>query len=239
MANRPAATGDNTKRNPDEDGKQQRKSSQLEMAYCPARQFARKRIIQRVEACAPFKIQICGSCIISCPLSFRIQTNHSRLIQRAFQAPQCCDCVRAHGRSEQEDCLVFRKKMKVVLENDQIILLYFCICRVGVLYSNRPIRKGAVTKRVIDANDILLRQSVARAQWPPAIIPLKKLMREPDLELRIFSQVADCADAKRQRFVASHDQRVCIVETQRSCYAHAKFFERISNLIERHAPIAL
>ena len=86
--------------------------------------------------------------------------DHSRLIQGAFQAAQCCDCVRARGRSEQEDRFIFRKEVKVVFENEQIILLYFCIRRVSVLYSNRSIRKRAITKGVIDADNILLRQPV-------------------------------------------------------------------------------
>ena len=69
--------------------------------------------------------------------------------------------------------------MKVVFENEQIVLLYFCIRRVGVLYSNRTARKRAVTKGVIDTDDILLWQPIALAQWPPAILPLKEFVRKP------------------------------------------------------------
>src|SRR6202043_285716 len=105
-----------------------------------------------------------------------VQTNHSCLIQGAFQALQCCDCVRARGGSEQEDRLIFRKEVKVVFENEQIILLYFCIRRVSVLYSNRSIHKRAVAKCVIDADDILLSQPVALAQWPPPVLPLQKFV---------------------------------------------------------------
>ena len=76
--------------------------------------------------------------------------------------------------------------MKVVSENEQIILLYFCIRRVGVLYSNRSVRKRAVTKGVIDADDILLWQPVALAQRPPAILPLEKFVREPEFKLGVF-----------------------------------------------------
>src|SRR3954464_14311783 len=156
------------------------------MANCPARQLVRKRIIQCVRrTCAPFKIQICSSCIILCLLSFRVQTNHSRLTEAAFQAPQCCDRVGAHRRSEQKDRLIFWKELKVIFENKQIILLYFCICRVGVLYSDRSVRKRGVTKSVIDADHILLRQAIALTQGPPAILPLKKFVREPELKLRI------------------------------------------------------
>ncbi len=148
------------------------------------RQGRRGLSAPNVRARSHIEIQICRSCIILCPLSFRVQTNHSRLIQGAFQSPQCCDCVRARGRSEQEDRLIFRKEVKVVFENEQIILLYFCIRRVGVLYSNRSIRKRAITKGVIDTDDILLWQTVALAQWPPAILPLKKFVCEPEFELR-------------------------------------------------------
>src|SRR5260370_5884692 len=156
------------------------------MPKCPTRQLARKRISQAVRwAGAPFKIQICPSGVILCPLSFSVQTNHSCLIQGAFQVLQCCDCVRARGRSEQEDRLIFRKEVKVVFEDEQIILLYFCIRRVGVLYSNRSVHKRAVAKGVIDADDILLWQPVALAQRPPAILPLKKFVCQPEFELGI------------------------------------------------------
>src|SRR4029077_4786075 len=103
-------------------------------------------------------------------------------------------------------------EVKVVFENDEVVLFNFCVSRVGVLYGNRCVRKRAVTEGVIDADDILLWQPVALAQWPPSILPLKKFMREPDLKLRIFSQVADCAYTKPLRFAASHYQRVCIIE---------------------------
>ena len=79
------------------------------MAKRPSRELMRKRIAKvrwssrcddrtpgrRVSA---FKIQVGRSCVILCPLSFRVQTNHSRFIQRAFQTSQNCDCVRARGR---------------------------------------------------------------------------------------------------------------------------------------------
>src|SRR4029077_6629323 len=129
--------------------------------------------------------------------------------------------------------------VKVVFENEQVILLYFCIRRVGVLYSNRSVRKRAITKGVIDADNILLRQPVPLAQWPPAILSLKKFVREAEFKLGISLQIADCADTKPLRFAASHYQRVCIVEAQRSCHAHAKFFERIPNLVQRQRGIAL
>ena len=77
--------------------------------------------------------------------------------------PQCSDCVRARGRPEQEDCLILWKEMEVVFKNEQIILLYFRISRVGVLDVNRSVCEGAVTKRMIDADDILLRQSITLA----------------------------------------------------------------------------
>jgi hypothetical protein len=73
--------------------------------------------------------------------------------------------------------------MKVVFENDQIILLDFCIRGVGVLYSDRSVGKRAVSERMIDAHHILLGQRIALAQWPPAILPLKKFVREPEFKL--------------------------------------------------------
>src|SRR6476620_1336596 len=164
------------------------------MTKCPTRQLVPERIIKVLvgtprcgvrtaqRAVPTFRIKICSSCVIFCPLSFRVQTNHSLLIQRAFHSPQCCDCIRARGRSEQKDCLIFREEVKVVFENEQIILLYFRIRRIGVLYSNRSIRKRAITEGVIDTDDILLWQPVALTQWPPAVLPFKKFVCEPKFE---------------------------------------------------------
>src|SRR5262249_779665 len=69
-------------------------------------------------------------------------------------------------------------------------------------------------------------------------LPLKKLVCEPKFKLRIFLQITDCADPKALCFAASHHQRVCIVEAQRSRRANAKFLERIPNLIYRNVRIA-
>src|SRR5215831_18725976 len=160
------------------------------MPKCPASQLARKRIAKVLVGtprCAvpTVEIQICCFCVILCPLSFRVQTNHSRLIQGAFQAPQCCDRVCARGWPEQEHCLILWKEMELVLEDHQVALFNLCIRRVGVLNVNRSVREGAVTKRMINADDILLRQSVPLAQWPPAILSLQKFVGKSELKLGI------------------------------------------------------
>src|SRR4029453_5505677 len=49
----------------------------------------------------------------------------------------------------------------------------------------RSVPKPPKTKGVMDADYILLWQPVALAQWPPAILPLKKFVREPELKLGI------------------------------------------------------
>ena len=58
-------------------------------------------------------------------------------------------------------------------------------------------------------------------------------MREPDLELGVFSQIADGAHAESLRFAASHHQRIGIVEAERVRHAHVKFHQRIANFVER------
>ena len=154
------------------------------MAKRPARKLVRKgfakllvgtphcgvRTAQR--AVPTFEIQVCCSRVIFGALRFCIELNHPLFIQRSFQATQCSNRIRAHGRSEQEDRLILWKEVKIVFERDQIILLDLCVCRVGVLNVNRSIGERAVTQRVIDADDILLWKRIPLAQWSPAILPI-------------------------------------------------------------------
>ena len=179
------------------------------------------------------EIQICRVRVIFCALRFRVEANHASLVQRSFQATQCSNCIRARGLSKQEDRLILRKELKVVLENDEIVLFYLCIRRVGVLYVDRSVGERAVTERVINADDVLLGKSVTLAQRLPAILPIQEFVRESDLEPGMFSQIADRADTEPLSFAAPHHQRISIVEPERLRHAYAERCERLTNLFER------
>ena len=86
---------------------------------------------------------------------------------------------------------------------------------------------------MINPNDALLRKSVALAQRLPAILSVKKFMGEPDLDVRVLSQIADCANTQAFRFAAPHDQCVSVVEPKRLRHANAEFSQRVSNFLKR------
>ena len=62
--------------------------------------------------------------------------------------------------------------MKIVFENDEVVLFYLRIGRVGVLDINRAVCERAVTERVIDTDEVLLRKPVTFAQRLPAVPPI-------------------------------------------------------------------
>src|SRR5216117_1800604 len=162
------------------------------MAKRPARELLRKRFARGIaRSCAAFKIQVCRSRVIFCALRFRVEANHTFLIQRSFQTTECRDCIRGHGQSKQKDCLILWKELKVVFENDEIVLFYLCIGRVSVFYVHRSACERAVTKRVVDADDVSLRQRITLAQRLPAVLSVQEFVSEPDLQFGVFSQVAD------------------------------------------------
>src|SRR6266566_2310516 len=204
------------------------------MAKCPARQLLRKRFTGATRrACASLKIQVRRSRVILCALRFCIEANHSFFIQRSFQTTQCRNCIRGHGQSKQKDCLILWKELKVVFENDEIVLFYLCIGRVSVFYVNRSVCERTVTKRVVDADDVSLRQRVTLAQRLPAVLSVQEFVSEPDLQFGVFSQVADGSYAELLRLTAPHHQRVGVVKPERLRHGHAKFCKRIADLVER------
>src|SRR5207237_9482853 len=113
------------------------------------------------------------------------------LNQCTVQRPQGGHRTSSHGKSEQEDCFVFRKELQVVFKHKEIILFYLRIGRISVFYSDRSIANCTVPERVIDPDDVLLWQIVALAQRIPAVLPFEKFVGEPKFKLGMHSQITD------------------------------------------------
>ena len=53
--------------------------------------------------------------------------------------------------------------MQVVFKNDKVVPFNLCVSRIGILDIDRSVRKSAVTKCVIDADDIFMLQTIVPA----------------------------------------------------------------------------
>ena len=54
-------------------------------------------------------------------------------------------------------------------------------------------------------------------------------MSESDLQFGMLWQIADCSNTELLRAIASHNERIRIVEAKRLRHPDAKFAERVTN----------
>ena len=87
---------------------------------------------------------------------------------------------------------------------------------------------------MVDSLEILRGQLVTRGQRSPAVASVEKLVRQTELQFRMRAQIADRSNVAGRGGVASHDERVGVVEAEFIGNPDAEFGEFSPERLERN-----
>ena len=72
----------------------------------------------------------------------------------AVEVIECVDGPRIEREAIKKNRFVFREKMKIVVQHDQIVFLNLRVGRIGILEVDRAVRERRVAERVIDSTHV-------------------------------------------------------------------------------------
>ena len=75
----------------------------------------------------------------------------------------------------------------IVLQGHQIIFGNLCVGRICVLHVDLAALERGIAEGVIDPNDVLQSQAVMLRERAPSVLPIKELVRESNLQLRMIA----------------------------------------------------
>ena len=126
-----------------------------------------------------------------------------------------------------------REELKIVFQRDQIVLADFRVGGIRILHVDRIVLQRCVAEAVIDPGNVARRELVTFGQLPPAIASIEKFVREPELEIGMFLEIADGANPKTLGLRAAHDERVGVVESEFTRDADSYLRELITERVGR------
>ncbi len=134
----------------------------------------------------------------------------------------------------QEHGIITRKEFLIVFEHNKIVCRYLRIGGIGVFDVDRSVGERGITEGVIDSSHVLWTQPIGDGHELPAILPIQKFVSESELQLRMFLQIANGANAQRPRTIAPHNERVGVVEPERLRHPDPEFSQLSDDEIDLH-----